>query len=354
MALKRTFMIGVLLVCGMLTGAAWGQNLTPGTFFDRTPESSQNLPLATPGLFDYDTQLFAPLEFTNGKEKKPNTGLFFELSKTYLSLERATRFDSLLGVQTSNGTEFYTGTRYELGWFGERDRGWSAVFAKTEGTFFFNDRFGTFNSVLSEGNVRLTTVEVNRTFRQVTSNGGVFEPSFGLRYNWIRDRLTDNSDPAAAPAGTISFFNQNASNSAVGLQVGARFSKRRGRWRFTYRGNVAATYNQQRLELTDAVQTPGVAGAPATITFVDTVFTDQSFVPILDGTLEATYNITRDLSIKLGVQGSYIWNGILRGNTEPTGLNGLSTSSDGASPAFSDFDSNYVAAGFVFGFEFRR
>ena len=84
MALKRTFMIGVLLVCGMLTGAAWGQNLTPGTFFDRTPESSQNLPLATPGLFDYDAQVFAPLEFTNGKEKKPNTGLFFELSKTCL------------------------------------------------------------------------------------------------------------------------------------------------------------------------------------------------------------------------------------------------------------------------------
>ena len=343
MALKRTFMIGVLLVCGMLTGAAWGQNLTPGTFFERTPESSQNLPLATPGFFDYDAQLFAPLEFTNGKEKKPNTGLYFELSKTYLSLERATRFDTGLGVQTSNGTEFFTGTRYELGWYGERDRGWNAVFAKTEGTFLFNDRFGSFGSLVSEGNVRLTTVEVNRTFRQVTSNGGVFEPSFGLRYNWIRDRLTDNTD---ATAGT-SFFNQSAQNTAIGLQVGARFSKRRGRWRFTYRGNAAATYNQQRLELTDAL-----AGPP--VTFADTVFTEQSFVPILDGTLEATYNITRDISLKLGVQGSYIWNEILRANTEPTAFNGLSTSSDAGSPVFSSNDENFVAAGFVFGFEFRR
>ena len=209
MALKRTFMIGVLSVCGMLTGVAWGQNHTPGTFFERTPESSQNLPLASPELFDYDTQVFAPLEFTNGKEKAPNTGLFFELSKTYLSLERATRFDSGLGQQTSNGTEFFAGTRYELGWYGERDRGWSAVFAKTEGTFLFNDRFGSFGSLNSVGNVRLTTVEVNRTFRQVTSKGGVFEPSFGLRYNWIRDRLTDNSD---ATAGT-SFFNQSAQNT---------------------------------------------------------------------------------------------------------------------------------------------
>ena len=124
-------------------------------------------------------------------------------------------------------------------------------------------------------------------------------------------------------------------------------SKRRGRWRFTYRGNVAATYNQQRLELTDAL-----AGPP--VTFADTVFTEQSFVPILDGTLEATYNITRDISLKLGVQGSYIWNGILRANTEPTAINGLSTSSDAGSVLFSSNDENFVAAGFVFGFEFRR
>jgi len=58
MALKRTFMIGVLLVCGALTGTTWGQNHTSGTFFERTPETAQNLPLATPGVFDYDTQLF--------------------------------------------------------------------------------------------------------------------------------------------------------------------------------------------------------------------------------------------------------------------------------------------------------
>ena len=346
MALKRTFMIGVLLACGMLTSTTRGQNHTPGTFFERTPESSLDLPFSDgQGLFGhYDTQVFAPLEFTNGKEKAPNTGLFFELSKTYLSLERATRFNSGLGVQTSNGTEFYTGTRYELGWYGEQDRGWNAVFSKTEGTFFFNNRAGIFDQIMSEGNVRLTTVEVNRTFRQVTSKGGVFEPSLGLRYNWIRDRLRDNS---IITGGATSFFGQNASNSAFGLQAGARFSKRHGRWPFTYRGNVAATYNQQRLEITDVIQ-------GATNTFVELAFTDQSFVPILDGTLEATYNVTRDLSIKLGVQGSYIWNGILRANTEPTAFNGLSTSSDAGSPFFSTFDENYVAAGFVFGFEFRR
>ena len=344
MALIRTFMIGVTLVCGMLTGAAWGQNHTPGTFFERTPDGAENLPLATPGMFDYDAQLFAPLEFTNGKEKEPNTGLYAEFSKTYISLERAGRFDSGLNQQTSNGTEWYPGTRYELGWYGQEDRGWNASFAKTEGTFFFNNRQGIFNSPPSEGNLRLTTVELNRSYRQETSKGGVLEPFFGFRYNWMRDRLFDGTN---VTAGT-SQFTQNASNTAFGFQVGSRFSKRRGRWRFTSRGNAAATYNQQRLDLADALD------GDTNVTFVDTTFTDQTFLPIIDGTLEATYNFTRDLSLKFGVQGSYIWSGVLRANTEPTPINGLSTNSDAGSPLVILDDENYVAAGFILGIEFRR
>ena len=344
MALKRTFMIGVLLACGMLTSTTRGQNHTPGTFFERTPESSLDLPFSDgQGLFGhYDTQVFAPLEFTNGKEKAPNTGLYFELSKTYLSLERATRFDGVLLDQFSNGSEFYTGTRYELGWYGEQDRGWNAVFSKTEGSFLTNSPFGDFGIIPLEGNIRLTTVELNRTFRQTTSNGGVFEPSFGLRYNWMRDRIFDN---ALDGAGVPSVFRQNASNTAFGVQAGARLSKRRGRWRFTYRGNVAATYNQQRLDTSDTNNTQA---------FFDITTTDQTFVPILDGTIEATYNVTRDISLKLGVQGSYIFSGVLRANTETTAFNASSTASVAGLPAFLANDENYVAAGFVYGFEFRR
>ena len=345
MALKRTFMIGVTLVCGMLTSAAWGQNNTPGTFFERTPESAQNLPLATPGMFDYDAQLFAPLEFTNGKEKDPNTGLFAEFSKTYLSLERATNFDSFQGRQTGNGTEFYVGTKYLVGYYGEQDRGWNASFAKTEGSFQFNRSVESSGGVAGQGNVRLTTVDLNRTFRQITSKGSVFEPSFGLRYNWIRDRLEDDS---FAFDGGTSQFTQLATNTSIGLQAGARVSQRRGRWRFSFLGTAAATYNQQRLQLSDSSAALGV------ITFSDTTLTDQTFVPILDGNLEATYNFTRDLSLKLGVQGSYIWSGILRANTAPTITNGLSISSAPGSPAFVAFDENFIAAGFVCGLEFRR
>ena len=346
MALKRTFMIGVMLVGGMLTGATWGQNHTPGTVFERTPDSAHSLPFASPGVFDYDTQLFAPLEFTNGKEKEPNNGFYFDVARTYTSIERAVRFDSFLGRTTSNGSEYLWGTRYELGWYNKEDRGWNAIYQRTEGLFTANNRAGGFNTTPSNGNIQLTTVEINRTFRQVVSNGTVFEPSIGLRYNWMRDRVDDFS---LSSIGTPSQFTQLASNSAVGLQIGGRISKRRARWRFSYRGNAAATYNQQRLVLEDAF--PDGTGA---IAIAETALTDQTFVPIIDGIAEVAYNVTRDITLKIGAQGIYSWNGIQRANTEPTPVNGLSFASAAGSTVFNPNDENYVAVGFIFGVEWRR
>ena len=345
MALKRTFMIGVMLVCGTLTGATWGQNHTPGTFFERTPDSAHSLPFASPGVFDYDTQLFAPLEFTNGKEKAPNDGFYFDVSRTYTSIERATNFDVGLGRQTSNGSEYLWGTRYELGWYNKEDRGWQAVYQRTEGLFTANNRLAAFGSTSSIGNIQLTTFELNRVFRQVVSNGTVFEPSIGLRYNWMRDRITDNT---LAAGGGTSLFVQQASNSAVGLQIGGRVSKRSGRWRFSCRGNAAATYNQQRLSTDDAINNI------TTVTLSSTDLSDQSFVPIIDGLAEAAYNVTRDITLKIGVQGIYSWNGVLRANTAATPLNSASAGSFAGIQNFIADDENYVAAGFTFGIEWRR
>ena len=96
MALKNTLMIGVMLVSTLMTSQTWGQNHTPGTYFERTPPSAQNMPLATPGLFDYDAQVFAPLEFTNGKEKG---------SITYLILRPYTFYNIALELMTTRRTK---------------------------------------------------------------------------------------------------------------------------------------------------------------------------------------------------------------------------------------------------------
>ena len=334
MALKRTFMIVVLLVCGTLTGTTWGQNHAPGTFFERTPETAQNLPLATPGLFDYDTQLFAPLEFTNGKEKEPNTGFTFTLDRSYISIARAARFNSLTGEQTSNGSEFNWGTNYELGWYGENDTGWNLKFDNLTGSFFTNgEDIQSTNPTHVEQ--KFATVQLNRMFRQTLSHGGYFEPYLGGRFVQISDDAVQDTGPAR--------FLQDASNSIFGVQAGARFNQRRGRWRFTYNGAIATTYNQQRYESTDLV---------AGLVTGQTSTSDQSFVPILDGTIEAAYHISRDLSLKLGVQGVYTWNGIARVNTETAALNGNSVT--GAGVAFQPLDEDFIAVGFRFGVEWRR
>ena len=202
MALKRTFMIGVMLVCGMLSSAAWGQNDIPGTFFERTPESAQNLPLATPGMFDYDAQLFAPLEFTNGKNPDPNCGFNFSVDRSYISLPRGTQFNSATGQQTSNGSEFNWGTNYELGWFGEEDRGWNARFDNLTGSFFVNGEDVQAGNPLHVEQ-KFATFQLNRIYRQNLSHGGYFEPFFGGRYMNLSDNGTEDLDVPAVPAALL-------------------------------------------------------------------------------------------------------------------------------------------------------
>ena len=341
MALKRTLMIGVTLVCGMLSSVAWGQigNQIPSTFFERTPEGAENLPLATPGMFDYDAQLFAPLEFTNGKNPDPNCGFNFSVDRSYISLPRGTRFDSPTGSQTSNGHEFNWGTNYELGWFGENDKGWNARFDNVSGAFFTNgeDQFAT-NPMHVEQ--KFATFQLNRIFRQDLSAGGYFEPYFGGRYQNLSD--TSIEDQVVPGVGGLR-FRQFVGNSSFGFQTGARYNIRRGRWRFTYNGAAAATYNQQRYQTSNFLDGALIG---------QTNFSDQSFVPVIDGGLDAAYHISRDLSLKLGVNGVYSWSGIARINTETANVNGLSATGTGT--IFRPLDENLVAIGFRFGVEWRR
>ena len=354
MALKRTLMIGVTLVCGMLTSAAWGQNDVPSTFFERTPEDAQNLPLATPGMFDYDAQLFAPLEFTNGKEPKPNSGFNFTVDRSYISLSRGTQILSATGVQTSNGSEFNWGTNYELGWIGDEDKGWNARFDNLTGSFFVNGQDIQAGNPLHVEQ-KFATFQLNRIFRQNLSHGGYFEPFFGGRYMNLSDSGTEDLDVPAIPGppripGFGLRFRQQVRNSTFGFQTGARYNIRRGRWRFTYSGAVAATYNQQRYQTSNFITTPQLIGQQTG----QTSFSDQSFVPILDGGLDAAYHISRDLSLKLGATGIYSWNGIARINTETLTTNGLSDLSVPGTPIFIPDDENLVAVGFRFGIEWRR
>ena len=359
MALRKTFLMGALLFSLVTAGITWGQDV-PSTRFDRMPPGAANRPLASPGLFDYDAQVFAPLEFTNGKEKKPNTGFYFTLDKTYTAVPKAVRFNVLTQDTESTGSEFIWGTRYELGWFSEDEAGWNVSYQDSSGSFFTNGQdVLVSNPMLVE--TKLANVEVNRIFRQALSGGGYFEPYLGFRHNSISDRSLEdtisqiledtNGDLVLDTVQLNNRFIQKATNSAFGLQAGGRYNVRRGRWRLTGDGAIATSYSQQRYFASDITRRVD-PNNPNTTGITETYFSDQSFVPVLDGQFEMAYNVSRDLSLKVGAQAMYMWNGIARVNTATTANNGNSVL--GTGPAIQAFDEDFVAAGFIFGVEWRR
>jgi hypothetical protein len=141
-------------------------------------------------------------------------------------------------------------------------------------------------------------------------------------------------------------FKQEANNSAFGVHAGARFNRRRGRWRTTTDGAITAAYNQQRYFATDLTTSANI------ISTIESYAEEQSFVPMLDLQFEVAYNISRDITLRTGVQAMWIFDGIARANTAPTSVNPNSFFGTGSGAGLSE--DSYLAAGFLFGFEWRR
>ena len=348
MALKNTLIIGALLVSFVASGVTEGQINKPSPRFRyKKLESAENTrPYATPGVFDYDAQVFAPLEFTDGKEKKPSDGFYMSLDKTYTSVSKATRIgEESDTIQT--GSTYIQGSRYDFGWFSDNDDGWGFTYQVAEGIYYSAGQdVSVANPMLVDMNV--STFEINRMFRQSLSQGGYFEPYMGVRYMHIGDNTIEDTNQTVGDDATTNRFKQNTTNDGFGFQAGGKYNARQGRWRTTIDGSIATVYNQQRYFATDITNS---SAGPQGIS--ETYQSDQSFVPILDGQYEIAYNISRDISIRLGAQAIYTWAGIARANTETTNLNPNSIFGAGGSPT-GLFDGSHLSAGFLYGIEWRR
>ncbi len=348
MGLKFKFVIGALFVSILTVSLASAQIGVPSPRFGpkalETADSTR--PFASPGVFDYDTRAFAPLEFTNSKELEPNSGFFFTLDKVYTSVSRAGN----VGVANNNiktGSDYIWGTRYDLGWFSDDDDGWGITYQGAKGSYFTNGQDVLVAQPMLV-NMSINTVEVNRLFRQSLSRGGYLEPYLGIRFTNITDKTLEDTTVMLAGAPASNRFKQEVTNNAFGLQAGGRYNVRRGRWRTTTDGALATSYNQQRSFATD------ITNAGGTQAITETYFSDQSFVPILDGQFEVAYNVSRDIALRLGIQATYTWNGIARANTLTTGANPNSSFGVNAGVPTGLIDDNHLAAGFIFGVEWRR
>lgn len=351
MSVFRQVAVAVALALG-ISAPVVGQNYLPGPSFSPAgPESVGNTrPLAEPGIFDWDGQMFAPVDFDSEEERAANTGFFFTVDRVYNSVSRGGPRDILpAGITASStptGSDWGWGNRYEGGWMTEADSGWMASYEYSTGSFFAagsDERVANPMLVTS----RFSNFELNRVFRQEVSSGGIFEPYAGFRYLGLSDKTIEDTTPTIGGVLTGNRFKQSATNSAFGAHVGGRYSINRGRFRYALDGALATTYNRQRYHAMD-LQFQGTA--VQTSDFNDS---DEAFVPILDTRLEVAYSITRDIGLRGGFQLLYLWDGMARSDNTSTFDNPNSIIGAGGGRV-GIFDENATIAGFSFGLEWKR
>ena len=340
---NRLLSIILLSVISLAANVGVSQLDTPGPRFQHIGVESANStrPAATPGIFDYDAQIFAPVEFPDGKELRPNCGFFFTVDKLYSSISG----DG--AVQGGAGDNYIWGTRYEGGYMNTEDDGWHAVFENSEGNEFLNGA-NAINPNPTLYETRFSTVEINKVFRQQLNSGGWIEPYIGLRYQGHSDSTLEDIGAGLVAGVTGNRFTQRVTNNAVGMNLGGRLVRRRGRFRYSHDLALAPMYNQQRFRATDLTDNVG------TLIVNEIGDSNNSFVPAIDYRFEIAYNLTRDFGFRGGASINYLWDGVARVNSAST-LNNPNSFLGGAGigPA-GLFEEDLVAAGFSFGIEYRR
>ncbi len=358
MALKQILTAGSLLaacIFGQLeTAEAQNIHIPGATFEHRDLEQPEDtMPMATPGVFDYDAQMFAPMEFNSDDQLEPRIGFYLSYDRTYLSLTKAPRLSGNASNQVDLGSNWTWGSRYEFGWFSENETGWTVNYQHNRGIAYYNGQDSLVSNPMLVTNA-FSSVELNKVFRQEMSSGSTLEPYVGLRYFNVYDETLEdtNQDFIVGFLPADNRFKQKAHNNMVGFHAGARHARRSGRFRFTTDGAITAAYNQQEYFSTDILREISPSGVIVT-SISETSVEDQSFVPALDIEFDIAFNVTRDITLKTGVQAMYLWTGVNRANTLTTNLNPNSLLSGGIGATETN-DTRFLAAGFIFGFEWRR
>ena len=339
---KRKF----LLILAAIAFVASGTHVASAQSFDdgmslgpsARPFGDENALLPDADYFEYDAQLWAPYDVTS-MDGRPrlNQGFYAELGFSYLSISRPGAVPGADPRNFRSGSDFHWARDLELGYMNSKDAGWAFGWVDAEGLVFLN---GEDRVVVNPMTLRTTfdDLELNRQFRQVLSSGAWVEPYIGFRYINITDRTIQDNSIALG-----SRFGQKVNNSALGGQVGARFFRDYGRFRLGTDVSLAALYNNEQY-VSYFVGNGTILGASE--------FTneDNSVAPTLDLEVKLNYALTRDISLRGGVGLTYIWDNVARADTRTALLN---PNALGPIPSGVN-DSDFIAAGFSFGLDWRR
>ena len=334
-----------------------------------TPLMAQRyLPFIDPGNFATDAQFFAPADFdTYGGGPSPHTGWFASYDRMYMYVTRPN------GEESHTQGDMTWGNRYDLGYMTEEKHGWLVSIKTITGPNSNerirqerNNRFmedaspqdeaidppqdnnsresGARDYFLTDSlNVAdLANFEINKIFRvKPLHRGGTMEPFFGFRYmrftdfNQEDDYTRYDQDgfpvpvlpigppplPQPADAAFEEYISSNAAfdNNLVGGQIGFRFAEHRSRWLLSGEVRAFAFSNFQNLQVSELrVITEvdvGTGNEPDSEQQQLTNSYSHNTEFVFGGEIraEAAYEVTRDVSIKFGMEFLDLAQGIGRG-----------------------------------------
>jgi hypothetical protein len=290
-------------------------------------------PFIEPDTFNPDFQFFAPADVTDyTAHPDPNTGFYFGYDRIYMNVSRP---DS---VQSSFDGDFTWGNRLDMGFINDEEYGWGIVglhvdgpnedrvFSNQEGDPLLRFDSSRLEFIDSVNQASLSGVEINRIFkRHHFHGGGILEPFVGLKYMKFNDKMVRTSEyftfdlSPAVPDNILDtdlLFRGYGSveNNMLGAQAGFRMFKEVGHWRL---GTEMRFFCMQNWEFVEGrVESSSTSSANILLLTVPTYtsFDDQATVWGGELKVDASYQITRDLSIHVGFMMLDLGKGVGRGD----------------------------------------
>lgn len=228
--------------------------------------SAQHLtPFIPPDYFDPDLQFFAPAEVDYFDDPAPpTTGWFFTYDRMAWDVSRAENAPQPYELDTA------WGNRFDMGFMTEDQGGWLFNLTHLDGPTGGN---GALKGALS-------SVELNRVFRfDPLPHNCIIEPFIGLRYLRYDDE------------GQFPFQNPVYNNILTG-QLGVRAWKNIGLWKTSAELRSFNGVNWQWYREDDF----------------------SEFMPGAEIRADLQYNLTRDVSLRVGWEGLFFFDGVGRNN----------------------------------------
>jgi len=310
-------------------------------------------PFIDPGYFgNPDFQFFAPPEvsdFSGGEP--PNTGIYASYDRTYVNVSRPSDETSF---NSEGQGDFTWGNRWEIGYMTEEKSGWQGFLWHVNGP---NENFVSAEDesavtvtiggatgdleildpvqVDTINQFKMSSFELNKVWRRKEfHNGAVLEPLLGFRYFNARDfyqRQTNFFEipivPVPLTLRQVDTEKAMFENQCIGGQLGGRLFRQRGHWllsgevKFFAMGNFQTlTHQFEQSLLADPLGIPPTGNAIIVVTpFADigrARIYERNTELVWGGEIkgEAAYELTRDISLRVGFVFLDLGQGIGRGN----------------------------------------